>query len=424
MPCLSALLYSQRPWVRTTALILACLSLSCAPQARGEEVGTSKAAPAAAKKQEPKSPPDVLVFVNGDRLTGQFVRAVGKNITFHSDIVGEVIVPWDKVKDLKTSTAMAVLANSAAVLHHKLAREIPEGTIALAGGNLTVQPQSKPPLEIPIKQVQYVLDTKTLDREVRQNPGVFEAWHGTLTAGATVVQATQQEYTFTGGIALIRSVPTVSWLDSRNRTTIDFNGSYGKITQPAYTELSGTPPVVTYTPASVTKSSIYHADAERDGYFSPRFYVLAQTAFDHNFAQDLDLQQVYGAGIGWTAIKRPQQELDLKTTLQYEGQTFIEATAGENQDLIGSSLAVDYRLRLPHNLQFKQSVTYEPAYNNGHAYSGSETDTLIIPLFKRFSFSLGSIDSYLNDPPPAVPPTKQNSLQVTTGLSYTLKSKY
>jgi hypothetical protein len=34
------------------------------------------------------------------------------------------------------------------------------------------------------------------------------------------------------------------------------------------------------------------------------------------------------------------------------------------------------------------------------------------------------MDSYLNDPPAAVPPTKRNSFQFTTGLTYAIKSKY
>ena len=143
-----------------------------------------------------------------------------------------------------------------------------------------------------------------------------------MTAGATLVTATQNQYTFSGAIGLVRVVPTVSWLDPRDRTSIDFSGSFGKITQPAYTN-PGPPP--TAVAAVTTKTAIYHADAERDEYFSPRFFALGQTAFDHNFGQDLDLQQIYGGGMGWTAIKTPRQELDVKATMQYEKQQFIRA---------------------------------------------------------------------------------------------------
>jgi hypothetical protein len=178
------------------------------------------------------------------------------------------------------------------------------------------------------------------------------------------------------------------------------------------------------TPASSSKSSIYHADAERDGYFSPRFYVLAQTTFDHNFAQDLALEQIYGAGVGWTAVKSPIQELDVKSTLQYEGQTFIVGTSSEDQNLIGSTLNSTWAAKLPHKVQFKQQLSWIPAYNNPYAYQAGETDSLTLPLLKKLAFSLGSNDSYLNDPPPASPPTRRNSFEFTTGLTYSIKSKY
>ncbi|ACO34622.1 MULTISPECIES: DUF481 domain-containing protein [Acidobacterium] len=408
---------------RTPAGVLLCLlmlALSMPLAARADGDG---GAAAAKKKNAP--PPDVVVFTNGDQISGTFVRAVGKSITFHSDMLGDVTIPWSKVKTLHTHSKLAVLAGSVTIRHRHLPPEIPIGTLSLANSMLTVQPtQPAPAVTFPVKRAQYVLDKQTVAKELRGAPGWLQAWNGTLTGGATVVQATQQEFTFTGGVALARTVPTVPWLNTRSRTTVDFSGSYGKIKQPAYSYVSGTPPAITYVPASITKSAIYHADAEEDRYFSPRFYALAQTSFDHNYAQNLDLQQAYGGGIGWTTIKRPKQELDLKISLQYEGQTFIQATSGQNQTLFGSTVASVYQLKLPHNMQFVQNVSYIPAFNNTAAYSGSETDTVTIPFFKNLSFSFGTIDSYLNDPPASEPPTKRNSFQLTTGVSYTIKSKY
>jgi hypothetical protein len=232
------------------------------------------------------------------------------------------------------------------------------------------------------------------------------------------VQATQKQYTFNGAVNLARVVPTVTWLNPTSRTTIDFTGSYGKITQPAYTSEG------VFYPETDTKSAIYHADAEQDQYFSPRLYALVQTAFDHNYSQGLDLQQIYGGGIGWTILKKPNEQLDIKATIQYEKQTFINASSGVNQDLIGSTFAGVYLLKLPKGIIFNQQVSYIPAYNNSNAYSANENDTFLFPLYKKLSFSVGTIDSYLNNPPPAVPPTLRNSFQFTFGATYAFKSTY
>ncbi len=377
------------------------------------------AAAAATHKKKPAPGPDKIIFVNGDELTGTFVREVAGKVTFHSDIIGDVEVPWDSIKSLQSKTRMAVLDKNVTPRRGQVPHDIPLGSLSVSDNLITVHPANNAMIKpIPVKNAQYIIDQTTLNKQLYGHPGFFGGWNGSATAGATIVTATQKQYTFTGAIALARVVPTISWLDTTNRTTIDFSGSYGKITQPAYTSEG------VFYPETDTKSAIYHADAERDEYFSPRFYVLGQTAFDHNYSQGLDLQQIYGAGIGNTVIKRPNQVLDLKVTMQYENQQFINATSGINQDLIGSTLAGVYTLKLPHKIVFNQQVSYIPAYNNPYAYSATENNTVAIPFYKNLSFSVGTIDSYLNNPPPAVPPTLRNSFQFTFGATYLFKSTY
>ena len=373
----------------------------------------------AESKDAPKAPPDVIIFTNGDQLSGTFVREAGGTVTFHSDILGDLDIAWDKIKELRTQTKVAVLNKSVTPEKKKLPANIPQGTVTVANDTVNVHPENNAPVEtIPVKDAQYIVDQNTFNKEVHGRPGLFAAWNGSATAGATIVQATQKQYTFSGAVALARVVPTVSWLNPKERTTIDFTGSYGKITQQAY--ISGG---VFYPPTSI-KSAIYHADAEQDWYFSPRVYFLAQTAFDHNFSQGLDLQQIYGGGIGWTAVKSPIQELDLKGTVQYEKQSFINATDGVNQNLIGSTFAAIYFRKLPKDMVFNQEVAYIPAWNNLHAYSVTESNTLAIPFYKSLSLSIGTLNSYLNNPAPALPPTQRNSFQFTFGATYVIKSKY
>ena len=376
-------------------------------------------------KKPAKQNYDVLVFVNGDSLKGKFLHAVGGNLVFQSNMLGKISVPWSKVQELHTASRLAVLPGSVSVRHGRIRGKVPIGTLSLKHKTITVhQPGKTPDITIPVKHAKFVLHETTLEKELRNRPGIFQAWSGSVTGGANMVQATRQEFTFSGSISMQRVSPTVSWLDTRNRTTFNISGSYGKITQPGYTKTSGSPPVTTTVPPQVTKSVIYHISAEQDNYFSPRFYGLVQTSLDHNFAQNLALQQSYGGGIGWTAIKRAIQEFDLKIAMQYEGQSFINASPGQNRTLAGSNLALAYRLRLPHNMRFTQNAAYNPSFNTPHAYSANETNSVTIPFFKNLSFSLGTIDSYLNAPPSSLPPTKRNSFQLTTGVSYIIRSKY
>lgn len=403
--------------LRSCAAAVLLLMLACAP---AWSRNTPERHEAAENTKPSEAPPDTLIFQNGDRLSGTLLRTVGETVWFHNEFVGDVHVKWSQVKEIRTGTKLIVLEQGVSPRDGKLPAGVPEGTLSVSDGSITVQQETPPGAEVilPVKRAEYVLDETTLRKQIEGHPGVFAGWNGQITAGATVVQATQNQYTFTGSMSLARSVPTVTWLNTRNRTSLDFTGSFGKIVQPPYASDG------VMTPGYSSKSSIYHAEAERDEYFSPRFYALGQTVFDHNFGQDLDLQQIYGAGIGWTAVKRPDQEFDLKTTLQYESQQFIVNSGSYDQNLIGSTLDSTWAVKLPLKVLFKQQVSWIPAYNNPYAYSAGETNSLTMPFFKSLAFSVGSIDSYLNDPPPASPPTRRNSFEFTTGLTYGIKSKY
>jgi hypothetical protein len=123
-------------------------------------------------------------------------------------------------------------------------------------------------------------------------------------------------------------------------------------------------------------------------------------------------------------MKQPRQTFDLKGTMQYERQSFIDAPPAADENLIGSTFASDYMRKLPKGIVYDQQFAYIPAWNDTHAYSAGETDSLILPVYKRLSMSLGTVDSYLNNPPASVPPIKRNSFQFTFGAAYTLPAPH
>jgi len=381
------------------------------------------------KTPPPNPAPDVLILSNGDTLHGKFVNEIAGKVVFHSDPLGDVTLGWDKIKELHATGKFGVIHRAVNVGRKRNAIQFPVGTLDVADQALSVHPENAPaPAPIAVKDAQYIMDSASLDKQINHEPGFFAAWNGSATAGATLVSATENQYTFAGGVNLVRAVPTVNWLAARNKTLFGFNESYGKITQPAYSYPAAPPATgLVLVPSVVTKSSILHFGAERDEFFSPRLYALGLAAFDHNYAQDLQLQQIYGGGFGWTVIKSPKQELDLKGAAQYERQQFTPGTGNADRNLIGSTFSANYVLHLK-LLTYTQALSFIPAYNQPSAYSATETDTVAFPAYKNFSFSVGTLDTYLNDAPfigtASTPPTKPNSFQFTMGLTYAIKSKY
>lgn len=369
--------------------------------------------------------PDVLIFTNGDQLTGKLVSSAGANVTFHSDMAGDITVPWAKIKEIRTSQKFAVLEKGVQPSRKSPDLLVPQGAVTIADQKVEVHPDSgAAPTPIPVGNVDFLVEDGTYHSKVDHDPGFFHGWHGAATGGASIVQATQDTYTFNAAITLARVIPDVTWLQPRNRTTTDFSASYGKITDPGYLQPAspGPPPTPAMQIAETTvKTSIYHYDFERDEYVTNRFYYLGALAYDHNFSQSLQFQQIYGGGVGYTIIKDPKQTLDLKALIQYERQNFIDPLPGENQNLIGSTFSANYLRHLPKGMLFDQQVAYIPAWNNLHAYSINELNTFSIPAYKRLSLTLGTLDSYLNNPATALPPVKRNSFQFTAGVTYAFK---
>jgi uncharacterized protein DUF481 len=350
--------------------------------------------------QASKPEPDVVVFPNGEKLIGHFESSAGGSAKFKSDTLGEITIDLSKVQELHTSQKFAVIRKNVKLAKGEKDGRIPRGTISVGNQTVQVDPgNGQPPQTVPVGDLNVIIDGVSFDQAFRR-PGIFQKWKGAVTLGSSIVEATQNSVSFNTAVALVRAIPSENWLPPRNRTTIDFSDSYGKVTQP------GTPEV---------KTSVYHADAERDEYFTSRVYALGSLAFDHNFSQGLDLQQLYGGGIGWSAVRKANETLDFKGSIDYEKQQFF--LSSQNQNLLNSVFAELYTVKFAHGIALNQQLSANPAWTNTRAYSVYGSIGITFPLYKRFGFTTNAIDSFLNDPPPGF---KKNSIQFTTGLTYTL----
>ena len=75
-------------------------------------------APAAVKPavKPAAKPTDVLIFANGDRLTGKLVSVTDGNVVFNSDMAGTLTISIDKIKQLKSGAQFALLRKGEAMM--------------------------------------------------------------------------------------------------------------------------------------------------------------------------------------------------------------------------------------------------------------------------------------------------------------------
>ncbi|MEO6965373.1 MAG: DUF481 domain-containing protein [Acidobacteriaceae bacterium] len=355
--------------------------------------------------------PDLLVFANGDHLNGKLDHAEGGKVVFASDNAGTVTVAWAKIQELHSDRQFAVIKTGTEVLRKQANPDIPVGTIRVKGDTLTVT-TSQGSVQIPVKAIAFLVDEPTFEKNVRNGQGLLQGVTGSISAGLSTVSSTQNSVSINSAVVLSREVPPVTWMPARRRTLLDFSNNYGRVSQP------NTPTV---------KTSIFHGGLEEDEYLSARFYLLQRAMYDHNFSQGLDLQQLYGLGAGYTFIKDAVQELDLTGVIDYTKQQFSASGSVLNvppdyspaysKNLIGSSFGDSYVRKLPRKIVFTEVAVFNPAWNSPSDYSANIAVGATFPVYKNFGFSVGLIDSYLNNPPPGF---KGNSVQFNTGLTYTL----
>lgn len=379
-------------------------------------------------KPEAKKEPEIkeeLTLKNGDRLTGQLLNSTGTEIKFKSDLAGEVTVAWANVEELKSNREFAVIPKD--IKNTRDSAAVPQGGIKIGEKNVVVSPMApvKPEAnetpskleekasaasrdvvvakEIPTTKIGYIVDDTSYQSEIHRKIGWRSGWDGHITTGSTTIFSTQNSYLLAVSTELRRSVPTVTWLDPKLRTTVDMNLSIGETTQ---------------IDEPTTYTNVYHVGAERDEYFSRRGYYLQVTSFDHDFSQGLVLQQIYGGGIGATLLKRENQEFDITADLHYEGQQF-NATADVselNLHLIGSSLTEAYSKKWG-KIHFDEKISADIAWNNASAFSASANSSVRMPVYKNLGFSVSVIDNFLNNPQVGY---NKNSLQFSTGFAFSL----
>ena len=362
------------------------------------------------KVAAPPPGPDVIVFNNGDRISGKLTEVNDGKAAFHSDVLGDISVSLAQVKTLHTAGRFVLIQKGQKVTPATPAAQVKRGAVTIANHAVALGRNSR---AVPLAQAEYLVPQSAYDAEIHGAPGWLanwtQGWSGSLTAGAALVAATQNSRTFTAGAALTRSTPGVDWLAPRYRTTVDFSAAYGSVTAPNTTP---------------NRTNIIHASLERDWYVSPRLFLLAVASFDHNYSQGLKLQQIYGGGAGYTLIKSAVQQLDLKTDLHFERQAFsatpnvVPVTVSPPKNLVGMDFGNTYMRHLIQGMVLNQALTLTPAFNNWSAYSALATASVLFPVHARFSFNLGVQDTYLNEPGFG---SRKNSFLFAAGLGYSLK---
>lgn len=139
------------------------------------------------------------------------------------------------------------------------------------------------------------------------------------------------------------------------------------------------------------------AGGDYSNFFSEKWswYVRTELAFDK--IRDLDLRSQSGFGIGYTAIKKEQQSLELRGGLSYRFENY---GAGEDFDSAGLDLGLLHSYIFSWG-KLSNSLTYTPAFSDFGNFVVVHESALELPLLagQSWKLRLGLKNDYTSEPP-------------------------
>jgi putative salt-induced outer membrane protein YdiY len=321
---------------------------------------------------------DQLTLKNKDHITGKVVKKDGDKLTFKSEVLGELIVPWEHVQDLQTDAPVTVVLNSG------------ESTKTV----LKTSEQAGAPS---LQQINALRDdAEQLAWERRQHPSWANLWAGTATVGFAGAQGNAKTRTFTAGFNASRVTRT-------DKTTVRF--------------------------AAIRSSALLNglqsetAQAVRGGWaydhnITSRLFLNLFNDYEYDRFQDLDLRFVLGGGLGYIVWQGERGRLDLLAGVAYNRESFSPPSpaAAFTRNSADAYVGDQWTYAMTSATTIVQSFRYFPSMSESGLYRLNFDLGANTRLFRWLTWNLAISDRFLSRP---VAGNQKNDLLYTTGIGIT-----
>jgi hypothetical protein len=366
---------------------------------------------------------EVIIFRNGDRISGRVVRADGTTIRLRSRVVGEVTVSWADVLELRSTNSRVkfedVRGTERAALNFRNAVfRSTDSTVEIEADSQTVSVPAGTHVEF--ARLEHPTAGLTQLANVKNPPTPPDSSFSVgLNAPESVVLGSQSQIVLGGSFDLAHNLPSLcaapSW-ETALSTVANHNKTY-KVATPA---------IVTDTfDGKVSLANGLSSDSKNAG-----FVLVDMTG---NSSLGIGLQQSYGLGFsgvfynnlceGSTPLlpKRHKVVVNGDASIRYIHQRLY--APGTSQDLAGLRLSEGLVYALYSKagsgkelFSFDESVWAIPMLNEVRAIEAGGLVSLTVPISKLFSIVLTEEDDFFNDAPKA---RRKNYVKSAVTLTYT-----
>ena len=302
-----------------------------------------------------------ITLKNGDRLTGIITVSAPEKLTIHSELIGDVQVPWSAVEKVNIEENVFIPA-------------------ALQKGAR--------------KQQTPAASAEKVKKSLQETaPGGFDwlrHWSGSIDPGITWTQGNADSQTVNIAVNAARTVGprkmqfSVNWLHSNN--------------------LAGGR---TYTTAKAVRSGTRY-----DHNVNKAVFAFGLGNWEYDRFQQLDLRNVLGSGMGWHAITRKTFRMDVLTGGNFNRESF---QTGLRRNYLEALTDEEVNYRPNDHIALRGHLMLVPNLTLPGHYRALAEGTAVTSLTKSVGWQITFTDRYTSLHLPGIKP---NDLVVTTGLHF------
>ena len=308
---------------------------------------------------------DRVGLSNGDRLTGQLVKADKKLLTLKTEFVGTVEIKWVDIKDVSSDIPIYIATATDKTYSGTIASQDDSIVVTLTNNQTVTVPKADvTALRSPAEQQAY---------EKAQHPTLLQDWTGGVTTGLGLTGGNSQ----TANLSLAFDAARKGLRDKLSLYTT------------AVYATNNAPGASPSTTANTVQGGIRY-----DHDLTGRLFGFGSADFMTDALQSLNLRSIFAGGLGYHAIKTENTTLDLLVGPNYTRESYTRLT----RNFASLTLGEEFLHKFARTAVSQKAFLYPNLSNTGE-YRTEFAFGTVTKINKWFGWQNSFSDVYVTNPP-------------------------